>query len=64
MTDQGGVLLLVWSRHDFDAAVGTDDEFLFGECDGFTRVSSRVGLVLGWNFSVGTFQYFDARQGG
>lgn len=33
VTDQGGVLLLVWSRHDFDAAVGTDDEFLFGECD-------------------------------
>lgn len=48
VTDQGGILLLVRSRHDFDAAVGTDDEFLFGECDGFTRGSRRVGLLLGW----------------
>lgn len=47
MTYQGGVLLLVWSSHDFNAAVGTDDDFLFGECDGFgTRSSSRGGLVL------------------
>lgn len=53
VTDQGGILLLVWSRHDFDAAVGTDDDFLFGECDGFARLFSRVRLLLAWKVQCG-----------
>lgn len=45
-THHGGVLVFVGSRHDFDAAVGGHDKFLFGKCDGFARFGRLLGLSV------------------